>query len=78
MSTDKIIVMDRESFRKEAKTVLAVFGTTILTNMEVPTEVFKVLVDVVKTYSDGLEIALFGSKEETDDNAAETAMKEDK
>ena len=77
MSTDKIIVMDRESFRKEANTVLAIFGTTILTNMEVPTEVFKVLVDVVKTYSDGLEVALFG-KDENDEETAETVQKEDK
>ena len=78
MFEGKIVVLDRESYRDKASAVRGIFGGTLLTHDDVPTEVVKAIMNALKAYSDGLEIALFGSKEETDDNAAETAMKEDK
>lgn len=75
---EKIIVIDRESFRKEVNTTTAIFGTTVMmSNRHIPTEVVKVLIDMLKVYTEGLEISLFG-KAENDKDAAETAMKEDK
>jgi hypothetical protein len=78
MFDGKIVVLDRESYRDKASAVRGVFGGTLLTNDNVPTEVVKAVMNALKAYCDGLEIALFGSKEETDDKAAETATKEDK
>lgn len=78
MFDGRIIVLDRENYRDKASTVRGIFGGTLLMNDNVPTEVVKAVMNALKAYSDGLEIALFGNKEETDDNAAETATKEEK
>lgn len=76
MGDEKIIVIDRESLRKENKMVLAAMGLALM-DIKISTEGYKVLMDLFKALLDGMEMQLFGP-ENNSEKAAETATKEDK
>ena len=64
MGDGKIVVIDRESLRKESKSVLAAMGLALMESEDMPMEVYKVIMEMSKTVLSGLEIQLFGKDEE--------------